>query len=117
MADMSQRTVNFIQWLLDRPEKNIVVVGHSAFFRDLLAASVEGNTVSNTSAKEDLSNKIIDSPNASNYSSQSSSKKDIAKMKNCEVRKVLLSEDKGFFHSSEIVVEGGMALLGDVENN
>lgn len=117
MADMSQRTVNFIQWLLERPEKNIVVVGHSAFFRDLLAASNEVNQVANnnTSTTEELSNKL-DSSNASNHSGQSS-KKNIAKMKNCEVRKVLLSEDKGFFHSSEIVVEGGMALLGEVENN
>ncbi len=36
MADLNERTHNFTQWLLSRPETNIVVVGHSAFFRDLI---------------------------------------------------------------------------------
>ena len=36
IADMRIRINDFKQWLLQRPESNIVVVGHSAFFRDLL---------------------------------------------------------------------------------
>lgn len=36
LADMQQRTQHFTEWLLSRPEKCIVVVGHSAFFRDLI---------------------------------------------------------------------------------
>lgn len=33
---VSQRTNAFRQWLLDRKEKHIIVVGHSAFFRDMI---------------------------------------------------------------------------------
>ena len=33
---MSIRIASFTEWLLSRPESCIVVVGHSAFFRDLL---------------------------------------------------------------------------------
>jgi len=36
VADMSVRIAAFVEWLLARPESCIVVVGHSAFFRDLL---------------------------------------------------------------------------------
>lgn len=36
IGDLNQRTTAFTQWLLERPEQRIVVVGHSAFFRDLL---------------------------------------------------------------------------------
>lgn len=33
---MNERTEGFKKWLLERQEENIVVVGHSAFFRDLI---------------------------------------------------------------------------------
>jgi uncharacterized protein YaiE (UPF0345 family) len=35
-AHINVRTDAFRQWLINRPEENIVVVGHSAFFRDLI---------------------------------------------------------------------------------
>lgn len=36
IADMHVRVQAFIDWLVQRPERNIVVVGHSAFFRGLI---------------------------------------------------------------------------------
>lgn len=36
VADMGVRIALFTEWLLKRPENCVVVVGHSAFFRDML---------------------------------------------------------------------------------
>ncbi len=38
---MRHRIIQFKQWLLQRPEQNIVIVGHSAFFRDFLQTRVK----------------------------------------------------------------------------
>ncbi len=38
---MNERTHNFTQWLLSRPETNIVVVGHGTFFKHLTGAERE----------------------------------------------------------------------------
>lgn len=38
---MRHRIRQFKQWLLQRPEQNIVIVGHSAFFRDFLQTQVK----------------------------------------------------------------------------
>lgn len=140
LADLSQRTVSFIQWLLARPEKCIVVVGHSAFFRNLLAASLiasverdesendkkvesanqqsnsklEANIDSSKESADPINNSVTNScsNNSKNMTTASTSGKlqEIAKMTNCEVRRVCLTK-QGVFHSPEIVHAGGTTLL------
>jgi hypothetical protein len=38
MSDMTIRINEFVNWLLSRSEQSIVVVGHSAFFRDMISS-------------------------------------------------------------------------------
>ncbi|RYE56220.1 MAG: hypothetical protein EOP48_08510 [Sphingobacteriales bacterium] len=38
---MGVRIALFTEWLLNRPESCIVVVGHSAFFRDMLSTELK----------------------------------------------------------------------------
>lgn len=41
VADMGIRIAGFIEWLKSRSERCIVVVGHSAFFRDMLDTKIK----------------------------------------------------------------------------
>ena len=38
---MKGRIASFLEWLSARPEMSIVIVGHSAFFRDMLDTDVK----------------------------------------------------------------------------
>ena len=40
LKDMKNRIRIFVQWLLARPEQSIAIVGHSAFFRELLHTDI-----------------------------------------------------------------------------
>eukprot|EP01033_Poteriospumella_lacustris_P010021 gene10021-7163_t len=85
-ADLAQRTEAFVEWLRQRPETRLVVVGHSAFFRELL----RGHTA----------------PGGDDDGGGS-----VAKMDNCEVRRVELQPDGRFRATTTTVVAGGPALL------
>lgn len=91
-ADLAQRTQAFVEWLRQRPETRLVVVGHSAFFRELLRG--------HTAVNGDDTN---DNDNDDGHS--------VAKMDNCEVRRVELLPDGRFGKVTTTIVAGGSALL------
>lgn len=100
-ADLAHRTQAFVQWLRQRPETRMVVVGHSAFFRELLRGYTvlvgEGTEENDGGANDD------DGGGATR----------VAKMDNCEVRRVELLPNGRFAPTTKTVVAGGKALLNE----